>query len=87
MGSIPDVCIKGKRRGNWEGSFRPKPIPYSEFGHQITGMGRIGFQLVAQLPHVHSKIMTLVNVQRSPDFFQQLSMSEHLPGMPDERGE
>ena len=68
-------------------SFRPEPISYPQLGHQIAGACRIGLQFVAQLPHIHAKIMTLVHVQRPPDLFQQLSMGEHFPGMPHERGE
>ncbi len=33
-------------------SFCPETIPYSQFCHEILGIGRSAFELVSQLPHI-----------------------------------
>src|SRR5512146_1630717 len=47
-------------------------------------MGWVFLQFVSQLTHVDPEIMPFLHVQGPPDFFQELPVSQHLAGIPDQ---
>jgi len=51
------------------------------FRQQIAGASGVGFQFMAQLPHINPQIVAVFDVARSPDFFQQLPMGDDKAGM------
>src|SRR5207249_3004323 len=60
-------------------------IADAEFGEDMGRPGGVGFQLLPQPAYENTKILNLLGLRGSPDFAQQLAMSEHLAGMADEQ--
>lgn len=48
--------------------FGGKPVSYPRFGENISGAGRIVFELSTKTRHEYSKIMRLLGIFRSPGF-------------------
>src|SRR5450755_1742284 len=48
----------------------------SGFGHQQPGTRRLGFELAAQLAHVHMQILGLSAVSRAPNLPEELLVSD-----------
>jgi hypothetical protein len=48
------------------------------------GICRIGFELAAQLAHEHAQILWFVEVLGSPDFIEQLPVSDYFSPVAEE---
>ena len=51
----------------------------------MTRLSGIGLDLIPQLTHIHTHIVSLLYMEGPPDFFEQLAMRHDLPGIPHER--
>src|SRR3954454_16331731 len=49
--------------------------------------GRIGFELLPQPADEHAQVLHFFRLRRTPDFAQQISVSQYLAGMADEHAE
>jgi hypothetical protein len=56
-------------------------VAYTGFCEQISGTGRIGFQLVAKLPHVNSQVVAMFDMGSPPNLFEQLPVSDDESGV------
>ena len=65
------------------GSIGGQPISDTGLGEEQAGARGIRLQLVAQLGHVDSEIMGLINRVDPPHLFQEVAMGQHLAGMAD----
>src|SRR5262245_46202026 len=86
-----DGAILGSRRNRPE--FRPRrlldlqPIADARFVHEVPRPGWIALELVPQLTHVHAEILGVIDVRRSPNLLEQVTMGDDATCEPDEDGE
>ena len=66
---------------------RLEMVPDTWLRHQIAWAGRVGFQFVPKLPHIHPQAMTGLGMARPPDILQQLAMGDHSASIPHESGQ
>src|SRR6266568_1430695 len=69
----------------WQGSVRSvylEAVPDTRLRHQIAWAGRVGFQFMPQLPHIHAQVMTGLGVARPPAFLQELAVGDHSASIP-----
>src|SRR4051812_28319466 len=62
-------------------------VPYTRLGEKQSRPRGIALELVAQLTHVHSEVVTLLRVVGAPDLLQQLPVSDYAAGVSDQRGQ
>ena len=58
-----------------------EPVADAGFGDQVLGLGRIVFDLLAQLAHVDTQVVRVVRMAWSPHRLQQLPVGEHAVRM------
>src|SRR5438270_9985054 len=61
-----------------------QPVADSRLGQQILRACCIGFDLLAKLIQVDTKIMRLIAGARAPDLFQELLVRQHSSGVLDQ---
>ena len=67
------MCKKGGKH-----SFHPETIPDTQSRHEMARLSRIGFDLIPQLTHIHTHIVSLFYMEGTPHFFEQLAMRDCL---------
>src|SRR5262245_14622342 len=64
-----------------------QPVADSGLVDQIARLRGIGFELLAELRHVHAQVLGVVGMGRSPDFFEQLAVCDDFARVLDEHAE
>ena len=64
-----------------------QPVAHAGLGQQEARLGRIGFDLGAQLAHVQPQVVRVFGELRPPHVGQQRAVRDHLPGVADQPGE
>lgn len=58
-----------------------RPVAHSGLGERQLRLGRLRFQLGAQLAHVQAKVMGVLYELGAPHIGQQLAVRDHLPAL------
>lgn len=64
-----------------------KPVADARFGDEVIRIGRILFELLAQMPHVDADVMAVLRMGGAPHGLEQLSMRQHAVGVGDHVGQ
>ncbi len=57
------------------------------FGQDVAGLGGVRFEFLPQVSHVDADIVIALDVTRSPDFAEQVTMRQHLARVAEQQGQ
>ena len=60
----------------WDGSLIDESIAHTDLSQQVLWHGRVGFDLFAQVGHVHAHVVGVFTMSRAPDGLEQMAMRD-----------